>query len=179
MRYWMILLICMLVMVSCTGQQSEGEAVLYETGMFTIPDSTLRGERHDIWKVKYYVNGDTLFTSEKYHFLSLVYSYNETNEMAFQHIEFFNKQQAANADGWYQITLADADIPYEPDTHLSGIVLRSYLGDKYDYKAYYHAHADAYLFNNTMEMAADRDRNELTQQLRKLLPYISQNNEYK
>lgn len=142
----------------------------YETLWFTYTDS-VDGPVKKLYKVKYYVNGDTLFTSEKYRFLTLAYSFDDDGTLLYQHIIYFDTDQKQDADGWYHIVFERDEIPREPGTHLSGIVLRNCItplrpdtiGEN---------HANAYLFNSTIEMPRGRDRNTLSPQLSKLLPAI-------
>lgn len=141
----------------------------YETQWFQYPDSTAR-EREDLCVVKYYVNGDTIFTSEKYHFISLGYSWDADTTLAYAHIIFFDRNQNVDSRGWYQLVIDKDNIPREPGTHISSIALRCYCGDKYDYR--HRPHADAHLFNATREIWAARDRNVLSPQLEKLYDII-------
>ncbi len=162
-------MIPILVAFGCnTERRNQSKTTQYETGWFSFPDSTY-SHRIKLCEVKYYVNQDTLFTSEKYHFLTLGYSWNDDDSQAYQHIIYFDKRQQP-CNGWYHIVIDSMTIPREPDTHLSSIVLRSYVGDKYDYKN--RPHANAYLFNATTEIEADRDRNKLSKELSKLYNII-------
>lgn len=141
----------------------------YESQWFQYPDSNLR-DLHNLLVVKYYVNGDTLFTSEKYHFVSLGYSWDVDTTLAYQHIIFFDRKQKPDSNGWYRTVIDKENIPREPETHISSIALRSYCGDSYDYK--HKPHADAMLFNATKEVASGRDRNVLSPKLLKLYETI-------
>lgn len=173
----------LLLAVSCTNHRnnvftelngSENAAITsgasdYESQWFQYPDSNLR-DLHNLCVVKYYVNGDTLFTSEKYHFVSLGYSRDADTTLAYSHIIFFDRKQEKDANGWYQIVIDKETIPREPGTHISSIALRAYMGEKYDYK--HQPHADAHLFNATREVAPGRDRNVLSPELSKLYQTI-------
>lgn len=141
----------------------------YESQWFQYPDSNLR-DLHNLCVVKYYVDGDTIFTSEKYHFVSLSYSWDADTTLAYSHIIFFDRKQNPDNNRWYRIVIDKENIPREPGTHISSIALRSYCGDKYDYK--HRPHADAMLFNATKEAGAGRDRNVLSSQLSKLYETI-------
>lgn len=141
----------------------------YESQWFQYPDSSYQN-LNNLLVVKYYVNGDTIFTSEKYHFITLGYSWDKDSTQAYQHIIFFDRSQSPDSDGWYRIVIDKTNIPREPETHISSIALRSYCGDKYDYK--HKPHADAHLFNATKEIGAARDRNTLSPQLSKLYEII-------
>lgn len=141
----------------------------YESQWFQYPDSTCR-YLNNLCVVKYYVNGDTLFTSEKYHFVSLGYSWDADSTLAYMHMIFFDRKQEMDSNGWYRIVIDKDNIPREPGTHISSIALRSYMGEKYDYK--HNPHADAHLFNATKEVPAGRDRNILSPQLSKLYKTI-------
>ena len=163
----MILLSC--IIFACS-QHSKTDTTDYEIQWFTYADS-VGGPVKQLCEVRYYVNGDTLFTSEKYHFLTLAYSFDDDNTLMYQHIICFNKDQQPDKNGWFHIVFNRDDIPREPGTHLSGIVLRNCItplrptkeGDD---------HANAYLFNATTEMPRGRDRDKLTPQLSKLLHTI-------
>lgn len=141
----------------------------YESQWFQYPDSTCL-YLNNLCVVKYYVNGDTLFTSEKYHFVSLGYSWDANSTLAYMHMIFFDRKQEMDSNGWYRIVIDKDNIPREPGTHISSIALRSYMGEKYDYK--HNPHADAHLFNATKEVTAGRDRNILSPQLSKLYKTI-------
>ena len=142
----------------------------FESQWFQYPDSTCRN-LNNLCVVKYYVNGDTVFTSEKYHFVSLGYSRDEDCTLAYQHIIFFDRSQKSNSDGWYMIRIDKSNIPREPNTHISSIALRAYYGDRYD-NTEGRPHADAHLFNATKEVGAASDRNVLSPQLEKLYEFI-------
>lgn len=174
----------LLFAVGCTNHSSsiftelnDDENVAFTTGMsdyesqwFQYPDSNLR-DLHNLVVVKYYVNGDTLFSSEKYHFMSLGYSWDADTTMAYMHMIFFDRKQNPDSNGWYRIVIDKENIPREPGTHISSIALRSYFGEKYpDYK--HRPHADAMLFNATKEVGVGRDRNVLSPQLSKLYETI-------
>lgn len=153
------------ILSACTDRETIQPE--YESQWFSYPDSTYTG-RATLCKVNYYVSGDTLYTSEKYHFLTLVYSWETDSTLAYQHIVFFDREQTDSA-GWYRLPLNREEIPREPQTYLSGIVLRSYMGDKYDYKN--KPHADAYLYN-IFRGVSDDNVQHLTPELQKLLPII-------
>lgn len=161
----------MLMLVSCTRTTSPEDGTEYETAMFSSPDSTLTS-RTNLCEVRYYVNADTLFTNEKYFFVSLTFSDDNDADKHYDQFVFFDKSQQPNKDGWFHIIFDRKDIYREPNSHVSAIVLRSYMGDKYDYANPKLPHADAYLYNTTDYIAAGRYRNELTPQLSKLLPII-------
>ncbi len=141
----------------------------FETQWFQYSDST-GYNLNDLCVVKYYVNGDTIFSSEKYSFASIGYSWDEDTTLAYHNIIFFDQNQKRNKDGWYSIVIEENYIPREPETHLSSIALRSYRGNRYDYKN--ETHADALLFNVSKEIEAGRDRNVLSPQLKKLYETI-------
>ena len=153
------------ILSACTDRETIQPE--YESQWFSYPDSTYTG-RNRLCEVNYYVSGDTLYTSEKYHFLTLVYSWETDSSLAYQHMVFFDREQTDSA-GWYRLPLNREAIPREPQTYLSGIVLRSYMGDKYDYK--HKPHADAYLYN-IFRNVSDDDVRQLTPELQKLLPTI-------
>ena len=173
----------MLLAVSCNGRHNNIFTELngienvsstsgiedFETQWFQYPDSTYL-KLENLCVVKYYVSGDTLFTSEKYHFLTLGYSWDEDSTLAYQHMIFFDKSQQSDSNGWYHIVIDKNNIPREPATHISSIALRSYLGDKYDYRN--KPHADAHLYNATKEIVAGRERITLSPQLQKLYSII-------
>lgn len=183
MKCLSIIIPCLLSLAGCTNHRSTVFTELndseiaspttagadYESQWFQYPDSTCR-YLNDLCVVKYYVNKDTIFTSEKYHFLTLGYSWDVDTTLAYTHIIFFDRSQKADSDGWYKLIIDKENIPREPDTHISSIALRSYCGDKYDYK--HKPHADAMLFNATKEAGAGRDRNILSPQLSKLYETI-------
>lgn len=139
--------------------------------MFSYPYSTL-SSLTDLCEVKYYVNGDTLFTSEKYFFVSLSYCDDNDANKRYTQLVYFDKSQVANESGWYHIVFDRSGIWREPNSHLTSIVLRSYMGDKYNYAKPGNPYANAVLYNITDFIFAGRDRNELTTQIRKLLPAI-------
>ena len=122
--------------------------------------------------VKYYVNGDTLFSSEKYRALSLYYSKNVDNSLSYLYMVIFDIKQSPNDDGWYFLILSDKEIPRIPDTHLSAVIMRNYSGELEEGLGPYHAWADAVIYNNAKEVAHCQDRNEMTPQLKRLYPYI-------
>lgn len=144
----------------------------FESQWFVYPDTSFR-KLHRLCVVKYYVSNDTLYTSEKYHFVSLIYSNDSDNSMMYQHMIFFDKKQNTNVDGWYSVHLDKNSIPREPDTHLSGFVLNAYIGNKYPNAVSEHKpHANAYLFNATKEIEYENERDELSEELKKLIDII-------
>lgn len=183
MNYLKIIIPSMILMVGCTNHGnnvftelngSENAAMTsdvsdYESQWFQYPDSNCI-DLHNLCVVKYYVNDDTLFTSEKYHFVSLGYSWDADTTLAYSHIIFFDRKQNLDRNGWYRIVIDKENIPREPGTHISSIALRAYMGEKYDYK--HSPHADAHLFNATKEVAPGRDRKVLSPELSKLYETI-------
>lgn len=168
-RIHCIIAAVMTVAAGCTadrhyGQKMEND-ILCETAWFSYPNED-RATRTNLCEVNYYVLGDTLFTSEKYHFVTLGYEGETDPEMHYMEIVYFDKMQNPDTDGWYHIVLNRNDIYREPNTRLTSIVLRSYIGDKYDYKDSSKPHVNAYLFDIA------KDNAELTPQLKKLLPII-------
>ena len=103
--------------------------------------------------------------------MTIIYSYDTDDSMAYQNMIYFDKKQSPDKNGWYKIKINRDDIQRHPDTHVSGIVLRSYIGDKYPPKVG-NPHANAYLFNSTKEIDTDNDRNNLSPQLMKLYSII-------
>lgn len=142
----------------------------YESQWIRFPDSTCL-KSHDVCVVKYYVEDDVLYTSEKFHTVTLIYSNDKDNSMAYQNMIYFDKEQSPDKNGWYKIRINKDDIQRRPDTHISGIVLRSYIGNKYP-QIVGKPHANANLFNSTKEIDTDNDRNELSPQLVKLYQII-------
>lgn len=163
-----IIVTILAILMGCS--YSNNQCQVYETQWFSHPDSTYLN-RVEVCEVKYYVDSNKIYTSEKYHFLTLAYSWDNDNTLAYQHIIFFDKSQERNDEGWYQIAINRNEIPREPATHLSGIVLRNYIGEKYTCNTG-DPHADAYLYNSSLELSAGKDRNTLSPQLTKLLPII-------
>lgn len=168
MKDILIILLAGLLLAACRPTTSAGTD--YESQWFTYTDS-VGGPVKQLCEVRYYVNGDTLFTSEKYHFLTLAYSFDDDNSLMYQHIVYFDRTQQPDRNGWYHIVLNREDIPREPGTHLSAIVLRNCITPLRPPKEG-EDQANAYLFNATTEMSRGRDRNLLTPQLSKLLPTI-------
>ncbi len=142
----------------------------YETQVFTFQE-TIDSPRHVLCKVSYYVNDDTLFTNERYHFVNLIYSSDSTGEMSYMHMIVFDRNQKPDVDGWYHLTFADEYIPRISGTHLTGIVRRNYYGPLYD-ASKHTGHPDAYLYNETPNTTEAPTSHSLTPQLKKLLPYI-------
>ncbi len=142
----------------------------YETQWISYPDSAYRN-RTNICEVKYYCEGNIIYTSEKFHFITLAYSWDSDNSMAYQHIVWFVRFQNTDKDGWYKCSIEKSEIPKHPDTHLSGIVLMNYIGNKYEHKVG-SPMANAYLYNATEEMAPAKDRNILSPELKKLYEAI-------
>ena len=142
----------------------------YETSEFTcLPDN--RSKRVKLCDVRYYVNGDTLFTSEKYHALFLSYSNDSTENLCYTVAVYFDISQQANDYGWFSLTLMDADIDRIPLTHLSAIRLRNYYGNLVNTNENY-CWPDAVLYNVTKEIVHGHDRDSITPQIAKLLSYI-------
>lgn len=166
-----------IIFVGCSTKNAEstsseslfGGTAEYETQMFCYPDSTCR-HLIDLCEVRYYVEDSIIYTSEKYHFITLGYSWDNDTTLAYTHMIFFDRRQEADSTGWYKLVIDKNNIPREPGTHISSIALRSYCGDKYDYK--HLPHADAMLFNATKEIASARERNTLSPQLSKLYELI-------
>ena len=143
----------------------------YETQWVSYPDSTYKG-RTNLCVVKYYCDGNVIYTSEKFHFISLVYSYDKDNSIVGQHIVWFDKFQNPDENGWYKCEINKNEIPKEPGTHLSGIFLMNYYGDKYQLSVGAPM-ANAYLYNATNEIGTANDRNILSTELRKLYNAIN------
>ena len=176
MRSVILVLLLGLLALSCQSGQDRSfsnpqDSEEYEVSEFTyIPGKGKTREK--LCDVKYYVSGDTLFTSEKYHGLSLFYSTDNTNDLSYEYMVFFDIAQKPNKDGWYQLTLKDADIPRIPGAHLSAIIMRNYFGELLPDSVMYVGWPDAVLYNTTQQIRNGQEKKELTPQLSKLLPYI-------
>ncbi|MDE6576780.1 MAG: hypothetical protein K2J82_10015 [Muribaculaceae bacterium] len=70
----------------------------------------------------------------KFHFITLAYSWDKDNSLSFQHIVWFDRFQSPDKDGWYRCVIDKSEIPKHPGSHLSGIALMNYIGDKYEYR---------------------------------------------
>lgn len=154
-----------------TAQDMAGEtADSYSESMFT----TYAGDfepRADFCPVRYYAKDGVLYSSEKYHALSLYYSKDSDNSLSYLYMVIFDRNQEADADGWFSLDLKDADIPRIPDTHLSGVIMKNYYGDLTAGQKNY-IWPDAALYNNTKEVGNGRDRKVMDAQIVNLLPYI-------
>ena len=143
----------------------------YETTTFAyVVDVTQ--PRVKLCDVNYYVNGDTLFSSEKYRALSLYYSKDDENSLSYLYMVIFDIKQSPNDDGWYFLTLSDKEIPRIPDIHLSAVIMRNYCGELEEVLEPNHTWPDAVIYNNSKEVAHRQDRNVMMPQLQKLYPYI-------
>ena len=172
-----LLIVTMTFISSChyTRKEYNKELItasneLYETSEFTYLSDN-RSKRVKLCDVRYYVNGDTLFTSEKYHALFLSYSSDSTDNLSYTVAVYFDTSQQANVYGWYYLTLSDADIYRIPLTHLSAIRLRNYYGNLVNLNESY-CWPDAVLYNATQEIVYGQDRDTITSQIAKLLPFI-------
>lgn len=170
MKY-LYLIVIATIFTACSHTTPNDYSAEFETAWFSYPNDDL-SSRTDLCEVKYYVNGDTLFTSEKYFFVSLSYCDNDDVSKHYTQFVYFDKAQKPDERGWYHIIFNRNDIWREPNSHLTSIVLRSYMGDKYSYDKPGTPHADAYLYNITDYIHHGQDRKELTPQLKKLLPAI-------
>ncbi|MCM1139349.1 MAG: hypothetical protein NC453_12335 [Muribaculum sp.] len=153
------------LLLSCSVNKGNEAADAVESAMFTYPDSIDITARHNLCEVQYYVNGDTLFTSERYHFISVAYSWNEDRTVAYHHFIPFDWENPNVKDRWYYVVIAKNAILRNPTTHFSGLVLRNYYDPTHrlDLGPY---HADAYLYNVSNNLLTDRV--ELTPQIKKL-----------
>lgn len=153
--------------VSCSPENPDLD---YETTTFAYVVD-VKKPRAKLCDVKYYVNGDTLFTSEKYRALGLYYSKDDDNSLLYLYMVIFDIKQSPN-EGWYFLTLSDKEIPRIPDTHLSAVIMRNYCGEHEEALGPNHKWADAVIYNNAKEVAHRQDRNVMLPQLQKLYPYI-------
>ena len=163
-------IVLLFLATNCKNDSSNSEGTPdYETAEFTyLPN--VGAERIKLCDVKYYVNEDTLFSSEKYHTLYVGYSTERDGKLSYVYSIFFDTKQKPNDKGWYYITLSDAEIPRIPFTYLSSIRLRNYFGPLN--QKFEGSWPDAVLFNMCPEIANGQDRNTLTPELTKLLPYL-------
>lgn len=153
--------------VSCSPEMPDFE---YETAMFAYVVD-VKKPCAKLCDVKYYVNRDTSFSSEKYRALGLYYSKDDDNSLLYLYMVIFDIKQSPN-EGWYFLTLSDKDIPRIPDTHLSAVIMRNYSGELEEALGPNHTWADAVIYNNAKEVAHRQDRNVMMPQLQKLYPYI-------
>lgn len=146
----------------------------YEIATFYKVDFK-RDEYVPVKEVSYYVNGDTLFTSEPYRSFCMFFSDMEKDSIVNMNYVAFDLTQKPNEDGWYLISLGNyknnpKDYHRLPNTRLSAVVLRAYFNGMPD--TMFSPSANAVLYNGTKTMAQSRERNKLDRQLKKLLPYI-------
>lgn len=176
-----------LLLSGCSGQSGKDnvrnnseivelthENIQYETAMFYKIDFK-KDEYVAVKEVRYYVNEDTLFTSERYYSFHMYFSDDDSDSIVNMNSLPFDINQKLNKDGWYYITLGkykDNIKRYNrlPNTRLSAVVLRSYYNGELD--SMFSSVPNAVLFNSTKTMAQSRERNKLDRQLQKLLPYI-------
>lgn len=142
----------------------------YETSEFTYLQEN-RSKRVKLCDVRYYVNGDTIFTSEKYHALFLSYSNDITDNLSYRVAVYFDTSQQANDYGWYYLTLQNKGIPRVPGTILSSIVLRNYIGPLIEEKSGVYW-ANTVLYNIRKDMFVGQDKNIISPEIHKLLPYF-------
>ena len=146
------------------------EAPLYDTAPMTQIAGP-HGQVKILGDIKYYVNEDTLFVSEKFHTLMIGYNWNDSGDIAYEYTLFFNLKQERNENGWYYLTLLNKGIPRVPGTILSSIVLRNYIGPLIEEKSGVYW-ANTVLYNIRKDMFVGQDKNIISPELHKLLPYF-------
>lgn len=151
-----------------TENQSPDYSEKYEWQMFCYPEDN---ELVEVCPVYYYVSNDTLYTSEKYYYINYLWSSDKDTIMTSSAQVFFDRNQEPNEAGWYANCVVDKNPLYDhTGTHLSAIILRAYDGPLHPSEGL--SNADAYLYNATKEIARSSDRNVLSPELKKLIPYI-------
>lgn len=122
-----------------------------------------------ICTVKYYVNGDTLFTDKKFKHIAFVFSENKTNKMILMQESLFFSQEAKH--GYYFVILDNNKVKQPKDSYLSAVVLRDCLWNVRENR---HRWANGYLFNISKEMNYKRpDKTESFNKIIRKLKFIA------
>ena len=129
------------------------------------------GEMEYWGNVKYYVNEDTIFMSERFHFVDIIYTNNETGRIipasgiisnsGFSPNQIVKQQK----NGWWYATVKRSEYKPKDEYTVTAIVLRAlYVEDSSDDICY-----DAYLYNVTPSITRDRTAGTPSKSVQKLL----------
>lgn len=119
--------------------------------------------------VKYYVNGDTLFTDKKFKHIAFVFSENKTNKMILMQESLFFSQEAKH--GYYYAILDNNKVKQPKDSYLSAVVLRDCLWNVQENR---HRWANGYIFNISKEMNYKRpDKTETFNRIIRKLKFVA------
>lgn len=122
-------------------------------------------------EVRYYVNGDTLFTTEKYHGVLVFYAPMESDSITSAKFISFDKVNEPNKDGWYYVTFSNVDnFQKFPNTRVHRIVLRGYYDVHPD--SCVKQSLDAILFNGSKYSTQDEKIRVMNSELQKLNKYF-------
>ena len=129
------------------------------------------GEMEYRGNVKYYVNEDTIFMSERFHFVDIIYTNNETGRIIPESGILSNSGFSSNQivkqqkNGWWYATIKRSEYKPKEKYTVTAIVLRAlYVEDSSDDICY-----DAYLYNVTPSITRDRTEGTPSKSVQKLL----------
>ena len=129
------------------------------------------GEMEYRGNVKYYVNEDTIFMSDRFHFVDIIYTNNETGRIIPESGIISNSGFSSNQivkqqkNGWWYVTVKRSESKPKDEYTVTAIVLRAlYVEDSSDDICY-----DAYLYNVTPSITRYRSEGSPRKSVQKLL----------
>ena len=129
------------------------------------------GEMEYRGNVKYYVNEDTIFMSDRFHFVDIIYTNNETGRIIPESGIISNSEFSSNQivkqqkNGWWYVTVKRSESKPKDEYTVTAIVLRAlYVENSSDDVCY-----DAYLYNVTPSITRDRTEGTPSKSVQKLL----------
>lgn len=154
--------------VKCIPEESANTCP-YDSCMIKHCVNAKTGEMKTVGKLYYYVSGDTLFMSEHFHFVGMLYSDTEGN------LDISGRAQSPvihegdkKGDWWFAVIKRSTLLP--EDYKVTGIVCRClYVENERET----HIASDAYLYNVTKGVSRDKTIGEPTKSIQKLLPQLN------
>lgn len=147
----------------------------YDTAAIKRCINAKTGEMEYWGNVKYYVNEDTIFMSERFHFVDIVYTDNETCRITPESGIISNSGFSSNQivkqqkNGWWYATVKRSEYKPKDKYTVAAIVLRAlYVEDSSDDICY-----DAYLYNVTPSITRDKTDGTPNKSVQKLLECLN------
>ena len=147
----------------------------YDTAAIKRCINAKTGEMEYWGNVKYYVNEDTIFMSERFHFVDIIYTNNETGRIIPESGILSNSGVSSNQivkqqkNGWWYVTVKRSESKPKDEYTVTAIVLRAlYVEDSSDDICY-----DAYLYNVTPSITRDRTAGTPSKSVQKLIECLN------
>lgn len=142
-RLFNLIVICLFAL--CVNAQETAEVVRYNNKTH---------QKETLCTVHYKTEGNVFYVDTPFSYLGIVFSDNKTNKYVCEKSLVLKKDRNTN---WYTVKLDNSQFGNTNGRHITAIVVRNCKSDKVKDRQCY----DAFLYNNTSEIASWKGSPEL------------------